>query len=245
VIQTVHGRGYRFIATLAVEESEASAERAAATTSRLPLNPARNAPTTVVGRNLELDKLSALLQRALGGAATFAFVAGESGVGKTTLVNAFASGRCETVHARVLRGQCSSEVDVTEPYLPLIDALRSATRSAFANDVDRVLRTRAPSCGRAGPSGSAMRKCRLNVAASPRLSLELTDALAHSPTTRRPCSCSKIAMGRSVDARLAGLATRRAPIAPFDRHIAHWCRSRDATSHPAELCVRTLPSGPP
>ena len=144
VIQTVHGRGYRFIATLADEEGEALAERAVTIASRPPSNPARSAPPTVVGRGVELDKLSALLERAIGGAATFAFVVGESGVGKTTLVNVFASGRCDTVSARVLRGQCSSEVDVTEPYLPIVDALRSATRSAFANDVDRVLRTRAP-----------------------------------------------------------------------------------------------------
>ena len=178
VIQTVHGRGYRFIATLAAEEGEAPAERAATTASRPPSNPARSAPPTVAGRDVELDKLSALLERALGGAATFAFVAGESGVGKTTLVNAFASGRCETVHARVLRGQCSSEVDVTEPYLPLIDALRSATRSAFANDVDRVLRTRAPSWRARWPQWFGDAQVPSNVAASPRLSLELTDALA-------------------------------------------------------------------
>ena len=95
VIQTVHGRGYRFIATLAAEEGEAPAERAATTASRPPSNLARSAPPTVAGRDVELDKLSALLERALGGAATFAFVAGESGVGKTTLVNAFASGQCE------------------------------------------------------------------------------------------------------------------------------------------------------
>ena len=95
VIQTVHGRGYRFIATLTAEKGESPAERAATTASRPPSNLARSAPPTVVGRDVELDKLSALLERALGGAATFAFVAGESGVGKTTLVNEFASGRCD------------------------------------------------------------------------------------------------------------------------------------------------------
>ncbi len=179
VIQTVHGRGYRFIATLPAEEGEASAGRPATTASRPPpSNPARSAPPTVAGRDVELDKLSGLLERALGGAATFAFVAGESGVGKTTLINAFASGRCETVHARVLRGHCSSEVDVTEPYLPLIDALRSATRSALANDVDHVLRTRAPSWQARWAQWFGDAQVPSTVAASPRLSLELTDALA-------------------------------------------------------------------
>ncbi len=131
-----------------------------------------------MGRDVELDKLSALLERAIGGAATFAFVVGESGVGKTTLVNEFASGQCDAVSARVLRGQCSSEVDVTEPYLPIVDALRSATRSAFANDVDRVLRTRAPSWRGRWPQWFGDAQVPSNVAASPRLSLELTDALA-------------------------------------------------------------------
>jgi DNA-binding winged helix-turn-helix (wHTH) protein/predicted ATPase len=178
VIQTVHGRGYRFIATLADEEGEARAERAATAAWGPPLNPARSAPSTVVGRYAELDKLTALLERARGGAATFAFVAGDSGVGKTTLVNAFASSQCEAVHARVLRGHCSSEVDATEPYLPLIDALRSATRSAFANDVDRVLRTRAPSWRARWPHWFGDAQVPTNVVASPRLSLEITDALA-------------------------------------------------------------------
>jgi DNA-binding winged helix-turn-helix (wHTH) protein/predicted ATPase len=178
VIQTVHGRGYRFIAPLAAEPVEARAERAATTTSRSPNNSARSVPPTVVGRDAEFDKLSALLERALGGAATFVFVAGESGVGKTTLVTAFANGQCETVRARVLRGHCSSEVDVTEPYLPLIDALRAATRSPFANDVDRVLRTRAPSWLARWPQWFGDAQVTSNVVAGPRLSMELTDALA-------------------------------------------------------------------
>jgi len=175
VIQTVHGRGYRFIATLAAEEGEAPFE-SAVTTASPPPNPARSASPTVVGRDVQLDKLSALLGRALSGAATFAFVAGESGVGKTTLVNEFINGRCET--ARVLRGQCTSEVDVTEPYLPLIDALHSATRSAFSNDVERVLRTRAPSWRARWPEWFGDAQVPSNVDAMPRLSLELTDALA-------------------------------------------------------------------
>ena len=178
VIQTVHGRGYRFIARLAAGEGEAPAERAATTALRPPSNPVRSAPQTVAGRDVELNTLSTLLERALGGTATFAFVAGVSGVGKTTLVNAFAGGRCETVQARVLRGQCSSEVDVTEPYLPLVDALRSAMQSAFANDVDRVLRTRAPSWRARWPQWFGDAQVPSNLAASPRLSLEFTDALA-------------------------------------------------------------------
>jgi DNA-binding winged helix-turn-helix (wHTH) protein/predicted ATPase len=178
VIQTVHGRGYRFIAKLAVEEGERQVERAATTASRPPVNPAPSTPPMVVGRDVELGKLSALLERALSGATTFAFVSGDSGVGKTTLVNAFVSGQCETVHARVLRGHCSSEVDSTEPYLPLVDALRSAARSAFANDVDRVLHARAPSWLARWPQWFGDAQVPSNLAASPRLSLELTDALA-------------------------------------------------------------------
>ena len=77
MIRTIHGRGYQFLAP--VEEPEA---RAAA-----PALPDDVAP---VGREAELERLVRLHDLAGQGRRQVAFVTGEAGIGKTTLVEAFA-----------------------------------------------------------------------------------------------------------------------------------------------------------
>jgi DNA-binding winged helix-turn-helix (wHTH) protein len=74
-IETLPRRGYRFIATLADEVRRRNLAVA---------SPAYR----LVGRNRELDRLQASLQRALHGERQLVFVTGEPGIGKTALVDA-------------------------------------------------------------------------------------------------------------------------------------------------------------
>ena len=74
-IETVHRRGYRFIAPL----SSAAGVGPPQADSGLP---------TLVGREQELSRLHDWFGRAQAGARQIVFVTGEAGIGKTTLVEA-------------------------------------------------------------------------------------------------------------------------------------------------------------
>ena len=106
VIETVVGRGYRFIAKL-----EHAGVPAPAIATR-----------TVVGRTHELAVLDAALERALAGHRQICFVTGEPGIGKTTLVDAF----LDTLPARKIasvRGHCIEQYGTPESYLAVIEML--------------------------------------------------------------------------------------------------------------------------
>jgi predicted ATPase len=80
---------------------------------------------TFVGRTDELAALDLALARSVAGSPGFAFVAGESGVGKSRLVREL-EARAVAAGARVLVGHCRGTVF---PYAPLVAALRSAGES--------------------------------------------------------------------------------------------------------------------
>ncbi len=82
-----------------------------------------------VGRAAELDLLSGALERAADGRPAFAFVGGESGVGKTRLLREFES-RARARGARALLGQCLELGGAQIPYAPLVAALRPIARGA-------------------------------------------------------------------------------------------------------------------
>ncbi len=108
-----------------------------------------------VGRAAELAELRSALAEAAAGRPSLAFVAGESGVGKTRLV-------CELERAaqhdgrRVLSGECVDLGEGELPYAPLAAALRPLARAAdpvlaeLPRGVREVLDTMLP--GLAGPS---------------------------------------------------------------------------------------------
>jgi DNA-binding CsgD family transcriptional regulator len=81
-------------------------------------------PADVVGRAAELAVLVAALRRAGGGEPTLCLVEGESGVGKTTLLRAFAAAAAEQ-GARVLVGGCVPAAAGELPFAPVLEALRS------------------------------------------------------------------------------------------------------------------------
>ena len=96
----------------------------------------------IVGRDLELGRLSEALADALAGRRRLAFVTGEAGLGKTTLVEGFLA-RAGT-ELLVGRGRCVESRGVAEAYMPVLDALSRLCRSAHGADVTALLRLHAP-----------------------------------------------------------------------------------------------------
>src|SRR5262245_42161873 len=90
-IKTVHGRGYRFVADVTLAESPlvipTTMTATAMVSSTLPglaaLPP--RLPETFVGRETELASLQQDVRTALHGERQVIFLAGEAGIGKTTL----------------------------------------------------------------------------------------------------------------------------------------------------------------
>ncbi len=112
-VQTVHGRGYRFIG--AIEEREVAPPATAA-----PFAP----DAAFVGRDRVMEELLARLERVAAGHGGLALLAGEPGIGKTRTAQelaAVARGR----GARLLEGRCY-EGEGAPAFWPWIQILRAA-----------------------------------------------------------------------------------------------------------------------
>ena len=136
-ITTVHGRGYRFIAALRTEAQGLRTERPVAAPS-----PQSSVLSPFVGRDDAMAALRAALDTARAGGRQIVFVTGELGIGKTTLVEAFAA-RAAAAGAAVASGRCVEHVGAAEAYLPLLEALGRLCRADAA--AVGILRDRAPS----------------------------------------------------------------------------------------------------
>ena len=138
-IETVHGRGFRFCAVLepvaAISSGSGIEWPAAAGALAEPLG-------HFVGRASELVQIDAFFAARDG--ARVLFLAGEPGIGKTSLLNAAlarvaASDRCGMA---IGRGQCPPHFGRGYPFLPMIGALEDLCRGgAHRRD---LLRTLAP-----------------------------------------------------------------------------------------------------
>lgn len=139
IIQTVHRRGYRFIAE--VGESSASAPGLAEAEQRAP-----SPRPALVGREAELEELSSWLREATARRRQIGFVAGEAGMGKTALVDAFVEASLAGDPAPwIARGGCIEPHGPGEPYLPVLDALGRLFASGSAALLLPLLRRHAPS----------------------------------------------------------------------------------------------------
>ncbi len=90
-----------------------------------------------VGRDAELESLSRALDRAAGAQPAFAFIAGESGVGKTRLLQELET-RAREAGARILRGQCLELGGAQIPFAPLIAALRPLARGLAGAEAEAL-----------------------------------------------------------------------------------------------------------
>jgi DNA-binding winged helix-turn-helix (wHTH) protein/tetratricopeptide (TPR) repeat protein len=143
VIRTKHGRGYRFVAPVTERDTLGDPAPPAARSGVDPGRVDEPFPGGIVGRDPELQVLDRAASVALGGSGRLVFVAGEAGIGKTTLVEA-AIERAEThPGTRVLRAQCRPHRGHPEPYVSLLDAVSRFVRE-HGEPAARVLEETAP-----------------------------------------------------------------------------------------------------
>lgn len=126
IIQTVHGRGYRFVA-------EVSARKAA----QLGRVPERG---PMVGRERVLGDLRALLEAACAGAGQIVLLQGEAGIGKTRVIEEVAR-EARQRGVLVLEGHCHDVAGAPSyrPWLSAISPLVDASARASSGDLAGLL----------------------------------------------------------------------------------------------------------
>ena len=137
VIETASRRGYRFIATVEPDAGPASGARADGRPAATTVYARPVAPMT--GRGAALSRLHAAWDRACAGQRQLCWLAGEAGIGKTTLVDHFAASLGPVAFAQ---GQCVEQHGMGEPYLPVLEALATLSRDDPA--LATLLRSVAP-----------------------------------------------------------------------------------------------------
>jgi predicted ATPase len=135
-IETVHRRGYRFVAPVT--------SLTVAPARREPFKALGHPKPIVVGRHAELAQLQQWYASALEGWRQVVFVAGEAGIGKSTFVQAFMDLVADGSAAQIGRGQCVEQYGAGEPYLPIFEALSRLSREPLGDAVVEVLHKFAP-----------------------------------------------------------------------------------------------------
>lgn len=134
-IQTVPRRGYRFIGDV----GEAARQDPQSSNVDDTPSPSAEAGPGIVGRGDTLALLSGAWRAAQQGRSGVVFVAGEPGIGKSTVIAAFVHG---LQGGAVASGQCIEHHAGAEPYLPVLEALDALVRNEPARLA--VLRATAP-----------------------------------------------------------------------------------------------------
>lgn len=128
-IETASRRGYRFIAAtqpgLGFISSSRTNGGSATVAAGVPAVDPAHRTTRMTGRRAALARLQAAWDRACAGQHQLCWLAGEAGVGKTTLVDHFAASLGPVAFAQ---GQCVAQHGTGEPYLPVLEALGSLCR---------------------------------------------------------------------------------------------------------------------
>jgi DNA-binding winged helix-turn-helix (wHTH) protein/predicted ATPase len=156
-IETVHGRGYRFIAPLrpaplvqsSTPELQGLASHTQNSTFRIQHALAsvphlQSTTLPLVGREAELAQLHECLEKARRGARQVVFITGEPGIGKTALVKTFVRQALAN-GLRVAQGQCLEHYGAGEAYMPMLEALGHLCRDENNGAVLPILTRYAPS----------------------------------------------------------------------------------------------------
>jgi predicted ATPase/DNA-binding winged helix-turn-helix (wHTH) protein len=131
-IETLPRRGYQFVAPVSGWSTT--------TELGMELPSAR-----IVGRDAQLDELQNCLQKALGNQRQVVFTTGETGIGKTTLVDEFLRRAAAAYpDVRIARGQCVEGYGGKEAYYPMLEALSQLWGGSEGDAIVRVLSTQAP-----------------------------------------------------------------------------------------------------
>jgi predicted ATPase/DNA-binding winged helix-turn-helix (wHTH) protein len=136
-IQTQPKRGYRFVA--AVKEVPAVEHHGSVSAPVVDTRPAG-----IIGRDEELARLHRELQALNGGQRRILFVTGETGIGKTSLVDAFCRQLQSSGTASVAHCQCVQGLGSKEEYYPVIEALSQLCVSPAGEAACRTLARMAP-----------------------------------------------------------------------------------------------------
>lgn len=134
-IETVHRRGYRFLPTVTTPPVPDAALNAPPFSPRPFLGREQQLSssqpgtwnvkrgTSLVGRDSELALLHGFLKKARSGQRQVVFVTGESGLGKTVLIDTLLSQIAEAERVQITRGQCLEHYGAGEAYLPIFEAV--------------------------------------------------------------------------------------------------------------------------
>jgi DNA-binding winged helix-turn-helix (wHTH) protein/tetratricopeptide (TPR) repeat protein len=135
-IETASRRGYRFIAALSPAEAPVSAV--------VPMAAPAHASPGLIGRDGPLELLQRCLSRASSGKPQVMLLAGEAGIGKSTLIERFVTALpplgvvCST-------GQCVEHYGSGEPYMPVLEAVNALCRGDSGASLVELMRRVAPS----------------------------------------------------------------------------------------------------
>ena len=131
-IETLSRRGYQFIAPV----EDASGPTNVAVESLSP---------RIVGRDTQLQALRSCLHRTLAGQRQIVFIAGETGIGKTILVDeCIRRAEMEFPGIRIARGQCFEGHGGEEPYYPVLEAIGQLCRGSGGAALVQTLSAKAP-----------------------------------------------------------------------------------------------------
>lgn len=137
VVETVVGRGYRFIPE--VKHTEVEALPGAA--SSLETGDFGRA---VVGRETDLDVLRAALRSAKDRRRTTVFITGEAGAGKTTLAEVFLEQAGAAGPLLAGRGACIEQYGSGQAFLPVLEAIGALCTGRTADRAIDVFSRHAP-----------------------------------------------------------------------------------------------------
>lgn len=137
VVETVVGRGYRFVAD--VKQVDAGGPSRAGPPPSVDVS-----GKPVVGRDAELEALRTALRSARERRRTTVFITGEAGVGKTTLVDFFLEEATAQGNVLVGRGACVEHYGSGQVFLPLLDAVAGLCRGRGGDRVVEVFARHAP-----------------------------------------------------------------------------------------------------
>jgi DNA-binding winged helix-turn-helix (wHTH) protein/predicted ATPase len=187
-VETVHGQGYRFIAPVSTREVLGAPERLE--DPRYLSSPLYRHPQPFVGRKAELAQLAQEWTEACQGMRHVMIIAGEAGIGKTTLVEAFVAWARTTADVWIGHGQCIDQYGAGEPYFPLLEALGRLASGPQGEQLIAVMQQYAPSWlmqipALLPPADRDALRPPVSTLTQGRMLRELTEALDHL-TAKRP-----------------------------------------------------------
>ena len=142
-IETIHGRGYRFIAPVTDTAPPAAQPPIAAGRPRPDVT--RVPPRIFVGREVAVAQVQQWWATACQGQRQLGFIAGEPGIGKTALVEVCVAQMAAGADVWVASGQCVDHYGAGEAYLPLLEALGRLGQGPQGEVLVALLRQYAPS----------------------------------------------------------------------------------------------------